>query len=363
MTLRALGLGPHHDGSPPRAEIGTPYAWVGPWYRHHNNPRYFQLIPRLRTVTARRVPISGVRFVRRLQLRFAYPYVARAAVKKLNGRSVGLFCTDLRQLPLFSGPIVVDFDDPLFTRDEVGALSQSNIRLVVVTTAQAQDRLTTMGLRCATEVIPQGVSLCSLQAGDAAAVRRLRRPASVVLGYAQPFLFLQSDFGRLDADRAIYCIDDLLTAFRMARDRRPELELWLLGYPSRNVRRRCAAEPGVRMIGFIPPHRLLRVVANFDIGVYPRFTDLGGRESVKMIETLACGVPVVSADVSEAAPVRASGGGLVARTPAEMAEGIAFLAESPRERTRLGELGRQFGRLRDWDVIAARYDRTLRAAT
>lgn len=335
------------------------FVWFGPWSPYHNNSRHTDLLPRLRNVRAIKYPLSKLRFVRGAQMR-VYPRILTRTIDRLGRMWPSMFCTDLRQIPHFHGPVVVDHDDPVFTADEVAALNAPNVRLVVVTTERAQERLLERGLRVSVAVMPQGVSLCELREEHVSRVRAaLRAPGDVVVGYFQPFMFSRTDFRVLTTSRKMYCIDDLLDAYQVARAEAPELTLWLIGTASASVRARTAQMDGVRLCGFVRPDQILNYVSNFDIAVYPRFINLDGRESVKIVQALACGVPVVAADVAEAAAVRESGGGILVPTVDELAGTMAHLAKASEIRLALGAKARVFGLRRDWDILARQYDKIL----
>jgi glycosyltransferase involved in cell wall biosynthesis len=55
----------------------------------------------------------------------------------------------------------------------------------------------------------------------------------------------------------------------------------------------------VRLLGAVPRRFLLNYVCNFDIGVYSREVDHRGRFSVKLIEYMGCGVPIVATKTTE----------------------------------------------------------------
>jgi glycosyltransferase involved in cell wall biosynthesis len=342
------------------AMVDSPrFVWFGPWSPYHNNARYADLLPRLRNVRTIKYPLSTIRLVRGAQLR-AYPRILTRAVDGLGRTWRGLFCTDIRQIPHFRERVVVDHDDPAFTMNEVQALNAPNVKLVVLTTERARERLVAEGLRSPTAVVPQGVSLRDVQLDQVSRLRAdLRTSGDVVIGYTQPFMFCRNDFRALTAAQEMYCIDDLLDAYRRACAEAPELRLWLIGRPSASVRARTAQMNSVRLCGLVQPNQILGYVANFDIGVYPRFVDLGGRESVKVIQALACGVPVIAANVAESLPVRESGGGILVDSVDDLARAMVRLAKDRETRMALAAKARAFGTRRDWDILARGYDDLL----
>ncbi len=49
----------------------------------------------------------------------------------------------------------------------------------------------------------------------------------------------------------------------------------------------------------MPHTEVLNYVSAFDIGLFPREVDAGGYASIKLLEYMACGVPVIGTRVSE----------------------------------------------------------------
>jgi glycosyltransferase involved in cell wall biosynthesis len=90
--------------------------------------------------------------------------------------------------------------------------------------------------------------------------------------------------------------------------------------------------------------------------VYPRVIDMFGRFSIKVIEYMAMGLPIVSTNVSEAIPAREAKAGLFADTPLEFAQHLITLVESAALRQQLGENGRRYARSYDWDRLAKQYE-------
>lgn len=74
---------------------------------------------------------------------------------------------------------------------------------------------------------------------------------------------------------------------------------------------------------------------------------------------MACGVPVVSTDVSESFLVQESGAGLISSGVQDFAGNIVRFAKDATLRERLGQKGREFAKPFDWDVLAERYQREV----
>lgn len=138
-----------------------------------------------------------------------------------------------------------------------------------------------------------------------------------------------------------------------------DVELCLIGEPSKRLRERVRGEPRVRLLGLVPHEQILDKYAGWDIALYPRLVDVRGRHSIKLIEFMAAGCPIVATNVSEAFLVEAAGAGVIATGTEEFAEAVVSLARSPNRRQELGERGRRFSAAYDWRRLADRYEREV----
>lgn len=329
------------------------------WFSDHNNPRYAELVPRLRRLDAYLAIVPTQKLMRRLtyltikQTRpFAEPRLLQLGAKRYHG----LFSTENEQIPHFSGPIVSDVDDPKFTDREAALLSRPNVRAYVVTEERAGRRFQELGVETPYHVIPQGVDVSALRPEDAAAVARARRePSDFVAGYMAAWLLADGDRG---GHNALYNVEHLLELWPEIRARVPHAKLWLLGGASKQVQERARSLPGLDLLGRIPREQLLAHVANFDVGLYPRAQDQG-IQSVKIAEYMGVGVPTVAYDYEVTQVVRESGGGILVQTPREFVDAVARLAEDEPERAQLAKVSLAYGRSIDWRVLAERYNDVL----
>ena len=105
-----------------------------------------------------------------------------------------------------------------------------------------------------------------------------------------------------------------------------------------------AAIPGVEVVN-MPWSETTEVdmINTFDIGVMPLFDDewAKGKCAFKLIQYMACGVPVVASPVGANVEVVTNECGLLARSSAEWVTGLRTLRDSPALRQRLGDAGRQ----------------------
>lgn len=349
--LRTLVVG---GESPPGRVL-----FLSHWFRDHNNPRYAELLPRLRRVDAHLAMVPEQKVLRGLTYRaikYSRPFAEPRLLRLGASRYDGLFTTENEQIPHFAGPVVSDVDDPRFTDREAAQLSRPNVQAYVVTEKRAALRFRELGVETPHEVIPQGVDLSAFRDEDAAAVARARRtPEDFVVGYMAAWLLASGDRG---GENPLYNVEHLLELWREIRARVPHARLWLLGGASRQVEERARAVGGVELLGRIPRAELLAHVANFDVGLYPRAADQG-IQSVKIAEYMGVGVPTVAYDYEVTQVVRSSGGGVLVKGPREFVDAVVALAENESERSRLAESSLAYGRSLDWRVLAERYNELL----
>jgi len=342
---------------------GKDILWVGPWSPGHNNSRQAELLPRLTRVNAWRVMFNENRYLRAIQTRiywrvfplFLYPFIFRWFSRQYKY----LWCTDLNQIPHFLGDIVVDVDDPRFTPYETRMLNHPRVRVVVTTTHLLRERLIREGVQKDILVMPQGISFKDRSViRQAEIARKYRGHGEIVIGLSQPLLSLGAPGSKFKrkAWPDEYTMKFLLDAMEQVWPVIPEAELWLLGRPHDSLIEYARTRPTIKLMGYIPRHDLLNYIANFDIAVYPRQVDFEGRFSVKLIEYMGCGVPIVSTNVGESFVVAEAKSGLVANDVEEFAEALIRLCRDPVLRRELGENGRRFAVDYDWDAIAVRYE-------
>jgi glycosyltransferase involved in cell wall biosynthesis len=114
---------------------------------------------------------------------------------------------------------------------------------------------------------------------------------------------------------------------------------------------RLRATNGVRYLGYVSERDLPALTAEAEAFVFPSFYEGFG---FPVAQAMACGVPVVTSNVSSLREVAGEGGLLVdPRSPAEIASALARLLESPHERRRLGEAGaRRAASCFRWEAFA-----------
>jgi glycosyltransferase involved in cell wall biosynthesis len=331
-------------------------AWTGAWSRTHNNPRYAELLPRLDNVDRFYIdmhpwwPIRGLR--RRVQL-------------PLTAIAIGLtypvvFCTDWRQVRLMRAPCIVDHDDPIYAPDELAALSRPNVAMIVVTTEGVRDRLLAAGVPDRIRVIPQGIVLPQVDPARVHAIRAewKQHNSEVVVGIHQPHFEFADELGG-EAMMQMYAVNDLFAVMERAHGINSRLALWLVGTPSARVEEYTAKNPWVKLLGYRAREELMDYVSAFDIGIYPRSGDVKGRSSVKVLEYMACGLPVAGFNVDEMKEVARQKAGATAETVESLVELVVSMAADKTGRTKYGARGKSIAAQYDWVTLAAQYSGCL----
>ena len=343
--------------------LGLPRAadrifYTNIWFRGHNNPRYEELLPRLRRLDAYLAVLPERRVARgigyralRVTQRLRNPVVFAGA----NRRYRNMFTTDNEQICHFRGAVVSDVDDPRYTPCEVALLNRPNVAAYVVTAERAARRFENLGVEKPWHVIPQGISLRSIDKAEAEQVFRTKRPHEVVVGYMAAWLRTASD---RNGDNPLYNVDHLLDLWDEIHARSPNARLRLVGEASDRVRARCAGRNDIVILGRLPRSQALAHVASFDLALYPRTEDQGV-QAAKVAEYMGAGVPTVSYDFEVTEHLRETGAGVLVKTPRDFIDAVVWLAANPGARRELADAARRAGDDLDWDRLVGEYEELL----
>jgi glycosyltransferase involved in cell wall biosynthesis len=92
--------------------------------------------------------------------------------------------------------------------------------------------------------------------------------------------------------------------------------------------------------------------------IFPQDRSLGLGGSLKLLEYMASGRPVVATNVDESFPLKESGAGIVTEIDAEaMAEAIIRLLDNDRLAEELARKGVEYARKYDWNKMVEDYVR------
>lgn len=113
-------------------------------------------------------------------------------------------------------------------------------------------------------------------------------------------------------------------------------------------------------IGAVPPAQVPHYFALGDVSVDPVLDDAvaRARSPLKVLESMACGVPVVTGDVGDRREMLADGrAGLLVSPgdPGALAEGVAALLLDPSVRARMAEVCREWVEAYTWDRLVHRF--------
>ena len=327
---------------------GKLILWVGQQStgRATSNSRYYELLRRFTCVAKLGYPpVKGIRHLERVFIPRLLPILAR-------------------QYPILFDPgaqfthwwpciSVVDVDDPTFTTTEIERLKDKKIAIIVTTTPQLAERLHSVTGQ-EVKVIPSGFSARDISPDVVENIRRqLKAKQNPVVGYVSPYLLISRSFPHQND------VSLLLDSMEYVWRKEPDVELWLIGVPDKHVKNFAVQYKNTKLLGPIHRHKLLNYVCNFDIAVYPRRIDHGGRFSVKLIEYMGCGVPIVATNVAESQIVEKACAGIIAQTKEEFAEAILVLVRDQKLREQLSMNAKRFSKDYDWDFLAASYQKEI----
>jgi glycosyltransferase involved in cell wall biosynthesis len=350
LRLRRLAAGPI-----PAADR---VFYTNLWFRGHNNPRYEELLPRLGRLDAYLLLLSRHRLIRGLEYRALR--TTRVARERLlfalaNRRYDNMFTTDNEQIRWFRGRIVSDVDDPRYTAEEVALLNRFNVAAYVVTADRAGRQFEDLGVRKPWHVIPQGISLDSVDESETARIRGRKRPKEVVVGYVAPWL---RSGGDREGRNPLYNVDHLFDLWEDVHAAAPHARLWLVGEASERIHERCASRDDIFLAGRLPRPKALAYVAAFDIALYPRTVDQG-IQAAKVAEYMGMGVPTISYNFEVTEHLRNTGAGLLVDSPQAFVEATVRLITDRARRQELAEAARRAGAMLDWSELGRRYEALL----
>lgn len=310
------------------------------WSRGYVNARYYEFLRRFTVVS--QVNLPRLRGMSRLLPLF---------VRCLSPLYQYLYCTHLPLLHYWNGPVIVDQDDPTFSDKEITTLNDRRVQVIVTTTERLKQQFRARGVTKPIEVIPSGFSKGDINDQLTARIRKMYNPfGHPVVGYAGANLT-----GHSGPDD----ITLLLEAMERVWKNSPDVQLWLLGQPSSEIREYASGNPRIHLFGLIFREKLLNYLRNFTIATYPRQYDAGGFFRVKLIEYMGCGVPVVATPTSETQILREANAGLMASDSRRFADAILRLLANHSLSSSLAANGCKFAEAYDCDQLAKEYEQKI----
>jgi glycosyltransferase involved in cell wall biosynthesis len=349
--VKEVGLRELTSGRPSPERV----ALLSIWFRHHNNPRYAELLPRLERLDACLLRLPDARIRRGLGFRgfvATKPLLLRSAFRPASRRYENLLTLDFDQLAYWPNAAVMDADDPFFTPREVELLRRPALRAYVVTAEHAARRYESLGVDKPWVVIPQGVNLDAATPDLRRAAAARKQPGEVVLGWMAAHLLTAGDRG---SENPLYNVDHLLELWEGIHVRVPNARLWLVGGPSDRLRERVRGRTDIALIGRLPREEALATATCFEVAPYARTADQGIR-AAKISEFMGLGVPTVSYDYEVTANLRETGAGVLVPDAQSFVEAVVHLLTDDAARQKLAAAALNAGRALDWDVLARRFE-------
>lgn len=160
-------------------------------------------------------------------------------------------------------------------------------------------------------------------------------------------------------------LEDLLHAFRIVQTREKGAELEIVGEgegkrPMIELAKVLGIEKRVHFSGFLPHEQAVEHMAEAEVAVLPLQDNEMNRArcSVKLLEYLASGLPVVANDVGEVPYILSRDAGIRV-TPGDtddLAHGLATLLQDRHLRERMGEKAVEIASAYDWRKLARRLE-------
>jgi glycosyltransferase involved in cell wall biosynthesis len=285
---------------------------------------------------------------------YVSPYFAQITINTVGVDVVWLFDIATPIHPLFlRAPIVLDTDDPkvvlpkedlsripkLSLVNELRLLKNRKVRKIVVPTELIRRKFIALGLdEDRVTVIPNGV--------DTSLFYPTPLPEEPVVLY----------YGTFQPHRARLLLEVTEVLARKKRD----VKFLLIGDIPSSVRYRLqrVAENRVEMPGFVEHDLLPRYIQMARVCILPQDRSLGLGGSLKLLEYMASGRPVVATNVDESFPLKESGAGIVTDIDAEaMAEAIIRLLDDDKLAEELTRKGIEYAQKYDWNKMVDDYVR------
>jgi glycosyltransferase involved in cell wall biosynthesis len=283
---------------------------------------------------------------------YVSPYFAQITLNIVGADVVWLFDTAAPIHPLFvRAPVVLDTDDPkvvlpkgelsripkLSLVNELRLLKNRKIRKIVVPTEMIRRKFVALGLdEDRVTVIPNGV--------DTSLFYPTPLPEEPVVLY----------YGTFQPHRARLLLEVIEVLARKRRD----AKFLLIGDIPSPVRDRLLRVAGnrVEMPGFIEHDLLPCYIQMARVCIFPQDRSLGLGGSLKLLEYMASGRPVVGTNVDESFPLKESGAGIVTEINAEaMAEAVIRLLDDDRLAEELSRKGVEYAQKYEWRNIVEQY--------
>lgn len=316
-----------------------------PWMRF-NNLRYESVLPEIDMyVDVYKYQISKLKFIGGLhyhfwtffKLSFFFPLY----LNKLSKKYDILYTFQHDQIPFWPKDkhIIVDLDDPVFSDEEIKLLKYPNVKSLIVSTDYVKSKYQSLGISIPIVVIYQGVK-------DIYNVEKsVLNNDKIVLGYMAPTLSTVLDDpikyrdGLDNLDLLFDALDQLDDIWKQ------KILVSLIGNASPSVCNIAKSRNFIKLEGLVSSDKVMTLVNNFDIGLYPRTLVLPpGRSSIKIAQYMMLSKPIVATNLSETEIVRNVSCGIICNDANEFAQALIVLINDKEKRIQLGNKGKDFAK-------------------
>jgi glycosyltransferase involved in cell wall biosynthesis len=234
-------------------------------------------------------------------------------------------------------PFVLDADDPDYNSPPHPLLYDRRVRTLVVPTEAIRSKFVELyGIdRHMIKVIPNGVDLTKFAPSPL--------PDSRTVIYVGTLAPHRSEF--------------LSEAIREVYRRDKSVKFVIVGYPTPNFIRSIEKFlDRVELKGYVKHDELPKFIRQAAVGIFPQSVSFGRHWSVKLLEYMACGRPIVATDVDESFPVKLASSGIITPLdPVAFAEAILKLLDDRELAVEMGMRGASFVKDYDWNRITELY--------
>jgi glycosyltransferase involved in cell wall biosynthesis len=283
------------------------------------------------------------------------PLITQPLLNLIGPDVIWLFDTAIPLTPLMiKTPIILDIDDPKFKSLSKLSLIRGlhlvrdrRVKKVVVPTNMIKKKLVRLYdiPEDKIEVIPNGV--------DLELFKPSKLPEEDVVLY----------YGTLAPSRSRFLVKAVEETLKLKKDIKfiiiGNVPVWLKRYfADRNI------IGNITMPGYIEHDSLPQWVAKAKLCIFPQDVSLGRGSSLKLLEYMALGRPIVATDVDEAWPIREAGAGIISPLdPKVFAENIIKILEDRELAEKLAERGASYAKRFSWDQIANKYIELIKDAS
>ncbi|KUJ63724.1 hypothetical protein AR687_00620 [Flavobacteriaceae bacterium CRH] len=316
-----------------------------PWMRF-NNLRYESILPEIYIyMHVHKYQISKLKFIGGLHYYLwtflKYKYFYPKYLRKFSQTYDILYTFQYDQIPFWpkEKEIILDLDDPVFSDKEIEFINYPNVKTLIVSTDYAKLKYESLGIKIPIVVIYQGVK------GDMEYQVNPDVNQKVIIGYHAPTLSTSLDNPSLYRN-GVDNLDLFVEALDLLDDTyKDKITVSLIGKASPSVLQLAKNNKFIKLEGLVASNEVMNYVNKFDIGLYPRtFILPSGRLSIKIVQYMMLGKPIIATKLSETEIVNNTLSGIICEDASDFSKALAELIDNKNMRDKFGNNGREFAK-------------------